>query len=333
MKIKFSHKFEDIVSIENLLDAWKEFLRGKRGKPDVHEFSLWLMDNIFSLHYELMARNYFHGGYQAFNISDPKPRNIHKASVRDRLLHRAIYRKLYPFFDKTFIADSYSCRIGKGTHKAINRFRSLAYKAGRNNTRTCWVLKCDIKKFFASINHQILMEILSQYISDRNILWLLNSVVDSFYSTRPGVGLPLGNLTSQLLVNIYMNEFDKFIKHKLKAKYYIRYTDDFVIISDNRDWLEQLISPIQNFLRTRLKLELHPEKIFIKTLASGIDFLGWVNFPDHQILRTTTKRRMFKRIEQNITGGTLNSYLGLLKHGNTYRVKDEIWKLLRNKVE
>ena len=328
MKIQFAHKFEDIISIENLLEAWKEFLRGKRRKLDVQKFSMRLMDNIFSLHNELSARVYAHGGYKAFSISDPKPRNIHKAAVRDRLLHHAIYRKLYPFFDKTFIADSYSCRNNKGTHKAINRFRSLAYKVNGNNTRTCWVLKCDIRKFFANIDHEILMKILGQYIPDKNILWLLDGIISSFHSASPGVGLPLGNLTSQLFVNIYMNEFDQFVKHKLKAKYYIRYADDLMILSDNKIWLENLINPIRNFLKSHLALELHPEKMFIKTLASGVDFLGWVNFPDYRVLRTSTKKRMFKRLEKNPSSETLNSYLGLLKHGNTYKLKREIFNLL-----
>ena len=119
MKIKLSHKFSDIIGVENLLEAWKEFVRGKRNKPDVQEFSLKLMDNLFALREDLSSGSYRHGGYQAFNISDPKPRNIHKASVRDRLLHHAIYRVLYPFFDKIFTSDSYSCRLKKGTHKAI----------------------------------------------------------------------------------------------------------------------------------------------------------------------------------------------------------------------
>ena len=119
MKIKLSHKFSDIIGVENLLEAWKEFVRGKRNKPDVQEFSLKLMDNLFAFREDLSSGSYRHGGYQAFNISDPKPRNIHKASVRDRLLHHAIYRVLYPFFDKIFTSDSYSCRLKKGTHKAI----------------------------------------------------------------------------------------------------------------------------------------------------------------------------------------------------------------------
>ncbi len=324
MRIQLSHKFEDIISVENLLEAWKEFVRGKRKKSDVQEFSFRLMDNILSLHSDLANRSYTHGGYQAFNICDPKPRNIHKASVRDRLLHHAIYRILYPFFDRIFIADSYSCRLEKGTHKAINRFRSFAYKVSKNNTKTCWILKCDIKKLFANIDHAILKQILRGYIPDKDILWLLDRVIDSF-ETRPGVGLPLGNLTSQLLVNIYMNEFDRFVKHKLKAKFYIRYADDFVIFSGDRNQLESLLLRVRAFLRAELKLELHPNKVFIETLASGVDFLGWVNFSDHRVLRTTTKRRMLKRIKEHPTRGTLNSYLGLLGHGNGYKLRKSIY--------
>ena len=160
MKIQLRHNFKDIVSVNNLLEAWKEFARGKRKKPDVQEFSLKLMDNLFVLHEDLSLDNYKHGGYHAFNLSDPKPRSIHKASVKDRLLHHAIYRILYPFFDKTFIADSYSCRINRGTHKALNRFREFAYKTSKNDTKTCWILKCDIRKFFASVDHKILLDIL-----------------------------------------------------------------------------------------------------------------------------------------------------------------------------
>ena len=218
MKIVLAHNFEDIASIENLLEAWKEFIRGKRNRRDVQEFQFQLMDNILTLYQDLANHTYKHGGYQAFDISDPKPRNIHKAIVRDRFLHHAVYRILYPFFDKTFIADSYSCRLSKGTHKALNRFREFAYQVSKNNTKTVWVLKCDIKKFFANIDQKILLDILSLYITDTNIIKLLAEVIGSF-SVRPNVGLPLGNLTSQLLVNIYMNQFDQFIKHQLKIKY------------------------------------------------------------------------------------------------------------------
>ncbi len=325
MKIQLRHSFEDIICLENLLEAWKEFMRGKRSKPDVQEFSLKLMDNLFTLQKDLSSGSYRHGGYKAFNLSDPKPRNIHKASVRDRLLHHAIYRILYPFFDKIFISDSFSCRLEKGTHRALNRFREFSYKVSKNNTRTCWILKCDIKKFFASIDHKILLDILDSYIPDKQIIWLLQGIIESF-STKPGMGLPLGNLTSQLFVNIYMNEFDQFVKHKLKAKYYIRYADDFVILSDDKSWLESLIFSIADFLNAKLKLHLHPDKVFIKTLTSGIDFLGWVNFSDHRVLRTTTKRRMIRRIKELPVPATINSYLGLMKRGNTRKLQSKIYK-------
>ncbi len=325
MKIRFSHKFEDIISIENLLGAWNEFSVDKKAKRDVLIFSSHLMDNLISLHQELANHSYNHGGYQAFNISDPKPRSIHKATVRDRILHHAIYRQLYPFFDKTFISDSYSCRLRKATFKAIDRFRKFYCIVSQNSRKTCYVLKCDIRKFFANIDHSVLMNILKEYISDKNVLWLLENVMDSFISHREGVGLPLGNLTSQLFVNIYMNEFDQFMKHKVRAKYYIRYADDFVILSQDRKWLEEILVKIREFLSTRLKLELHPDKVSIKTLSSGIDFLGWVHFPDHRVLRTTTKRRMFRNIKQKESKlEVVQSYLGLLGHGNGRKLRKEI---------
>lgn len=324
MRIQLADGYEDIISVENLLEAWREFARGKRTKGDVQEFSLRPMDNLLELHTDLRNRTYRHGGYQAFSISDPKPRSIHKASVRDRLLHHAICRVLYPFFNRTFIADSYSCRVGKGTHKALRRFQGFGRKVSENNTRTCWVLKCDIRKFFASIDQEILLAILRQYIPDTDVLRLIGEVVGSFSSTAPGKGLPLGNLTSQLLANIYLNEFDQFVKHRLKARYYLRYADDFVVLSSDRQWLKTLVPHIRRFLWDELRLELHPDKVSIKTLASGVDFLGWVHFPDHRVLRTTTKKKMLKRISENPTQATRASYMGLLKHGNTYRLRQII---------
>jgi len=213
--------------------------------------------------------------------------------------------------------------LKKGTHKALNRFRSFAYRVSQNNTKTCWILKCDIKKFFANIDHKIILDILDSYIPDKQIVCLLKEIIESF-SSKPGIGLPLGNLTSQLLVNIYMNEFDQFVKHKLKIRYYIRYADDFVVLSNDKNYLENLIPQINGFLFEKLKLRLHPSKVSIKTLNSGVDFLGWVHFPYHRVLRTTTKRRMIRRIAESPTPETLNSYLGLLKHGNTRKLENSI---------
>ena len=304
MKSILNHKFEEIISIENLLLAWQGFVRGKRNKKDVQIFQFSLMDNILQLHYDLKNKTYKHGGYQQFKINDPKPRTIHKASVRDRLLHHAVYRILYPFFDKTFVSDSFSCRNNKGIHKAINRFREFGHIVSKNSTKTCWVLKCDIKKFFASIDQNVLINILQKHINDENVINLLKKIIFSF---KPN-GLPLGNLTSQLFANMYLNELDQFVKHKLKLKYYIRYADDFVILSEDKNCLENLIPWIAHFLQDELKLQLHPDKVFIKTLNSGVDFLGWVNFPDYRILRAKTRERMFKRIKKSSSAETLNSY-------------------------
>lgn len=314
------------------------------------------MDNILFLHNDLKNKTYAHGAYEAFNISDPKPRNIHKASVRDRLLHHAIYRILYPYFDKRFIHDSYSCRLNKGTHRAMERFKRFARKASANSKRTCWVLKCDIRKFFASIDHQTLRAILKRHIQDEDTLWLLGRVIESFESDQGGTfaqgstlvhrntsfqpvfanqgltsskrGLPLGNLTSQLLVNIYMNEFDQWMKHRMKAEYYIRYADDFVILSNDKDELVELLPKIGAFLEEELKLTLHPDKVFIKTLASGVDFLGWVHFPDHRVIRTATKRRMMRNVRlQQGDPVTVQSYLGMLQHGNAFRISNEVQEI------
>ncbi|MBU0535081.1 reverse transcriptase/maturase family protein [Patescibacteria group bacterium] len=326
--IKFTHKYQDIISLDNLLVAWKEFRNGKRSRKDVQVFERNLMGNILQLHEDLETKSYKHSKYTVFKISDPKPRVIHKATVRDRLFHHALYRTLYLFFDRKFIADSYSCRIDKGLHAALNRFCKFSFKVSKNNTKTVWVLKCDIKKFFASIDHDILIGMLRESILDDNLIWVLSEVINSF---DPGgnKGIPLGNLTSQLFANIYMNKFDIFVKHVLKVKFYLRYADDFVFMSHDKNELAGLLPMIKEFLWEILRLELHEDKTLLRTVASGIDFLGWVHFPDRRILRTSTKRRMFRNIVYK--GGdkeTTQSYLGLISHGNTYRLRQEVARLV-----
>ena len=146
--------------------------------------------------------------------------------------------------------------------------------------------------------------------------------------TPHGHGIPIGNLTSQLFANIYLDRFDQFIKHQLKIKFYIRYADDFVILNQDKKCLQSLIPEIKSFLNQKLKLQIHPQKLFIKTLASGIDFLGWVHFPKHRVLRTTTKRRMYKKIFESPTNETKQSYFGLLKYGETFEIVAELEKRL-----
>lgn len=239
-------------------------------------------------------------------------------------------------FDKTFIYDSYSCRINKGTHKAVKRLAKFTRQVSKNYKGHCWVLKCDIKKFFASVDHGILLTLLRKKVKDENVFWLLEQVINSFCK-----GIPLGNLTSQVFANIYLNELDQFVKHKLKIKYYMRYADDFILVSSYKDTLQRSIVPIAEFLRNNLKLELHPDKITFRKLEWGIDFLGYIVLPYYVLPRTKTKRRMFKKLKikvDNFNNGkildtplnqTLASYLGFLKHANSFRVseelRDQIW--------
>lgn len=326
------NSFDKIISLENLFNAWQEFRKGKRKTKDVQIFERYLEDNIFSLHNELKGSVYSCGYYCQFKITDPKPRLISKAPVRDRLLHHAIHHILYDAFDKIFIYDSYSCRKNKGTHKAFERLVMWTRKISKNYTKTCWALKCDIRKFFDSIDHQILIKLLKARIQDDKVVNLLRQIIMGF-QISPGKGLPLGNLTSQLLVNIYLDPLDKFIKHKLKAKYYLRYADDFIFIGLNPDKLLGFFIEINRFLKRELKLHLHPGKIHLRKLSWGIDFVGYVALPYYNLPRKKTVKRIFRRIDYFLKHHpekiktTLPSYLGYLKHIDGYELSNALKNL------
>ena len=327
--------FKRIISPENLFGAWNNFRKGKANKSDVVEFEWNLEQNIFRLHRELSNKTYQHQPYSDFYIVDPKQRHIHKATVRDRVLHHAVMRVLNPIFEPTFIAHSFSCRIDKGTHKGVEAVRNMARRVSRNYTQPCFILKCDVKKFFDTVDHSILLSILGERIQDEETMWLLRKIIDSFCLAE-NRGLPIGNLTSQLFANIYLNKFDQFIKHELKVKYYARYTDDFIVVAGNREYLEQLIEPIRSFLRDNLLLELHPKKISIRKLSQGIDFLGYIIFPHYCLVRRKTERRMpmgltdkVREYNEGIISKetvvqSLNSYLGVLSHACGHRVSEEL---------
>lgn len=333
--------FGEMISVENLFSAWREFRRGKRKKTDVQEFEFNLEDNLFKLHQELENKIYQHSDYTTFNVCDPKLRRIHKACVRDRVLHHAIFRILYPIFDKSFIFDSYSCRLGKGTHKAVSRLEKFCRQLSRNNIQNIFALKCDVRKFFDSIDQDILLKIIKNKIRDNNAIWLIGEIIKSYRGNNDN-GLPLGNVTSQLFANIYLNELDQFVKHKIKAKYYLRYCDDFIVLGEDKHGLEELVCKINTFLIEKLKLKLHSGKIIIRKCRQGIDFLGYVSLPHHRILRIKTKRRIFKKLEkryQDLQSGLiskecfnqgLQSYLGILKHCKGYKIKNEILSLINN---
>ncbi|MBF8249550.1 MAG: RNA-directed polymerase [Candidatus Levybacteria bacterium] len=325
--------YSNLISLENLFQAWGEFRKGKAKRFDVQEFERNLEDNLFELHQELRNKTYQHGNYYSFYVNDPKQRHIHKAEVRDRVVHHLLYKYLYGLFDKTFIFDSYSCRLDKGTHRGVKRLEKFAREISQNYTQSCWALKCDIKKFFASVNHQILIKLLVKKVTDKDALWLLKQIIYSFHSgLGKDKGIPLGNLTSQIFANIYMNELDQFVKHKLKVKCYIRYADDFLFLSKNKNLLFEYVDVLRQFLSNKLKLELHPDKIIFRKLEWGIDFLGYVVLPHYILLRAKTKRRIFKKLKEKAGLENFNqsaqSYLGYLGHANSFKLRQAIGNMV-----
>lgn len=336
----FTNLFAKLVDIENLFFAWEGFKKDKKKKEDVLQFEKNMETDIFALNRELISSTYKHSGYTGFYISDPKRRHIHKAIVRDRVLHHAVMNILYPLYDKTFIHNSFSCRVGKGTHKGVQALRSMLLKVSKNNTRNAFVLKCDIRKFFDSVDHDILLTILNERIKDVKLMSLLTEIIGSFSGSQSNLferkGLPIGNLTSQLFANIYMDKFDQHMKHVLKVTHYARYTDDFVVVSDDKKYLLSLLTQISLFLNTELKISIHPNKIEIRKYSQGVDFLGYVVLPHYTKVRKRTVKRVRRKlgekmklyksdkIDKSRLDATLMSYLGVLSHANTYRFSEEI---------
>jgi len=246
----YSNLYPEIYSMKNFILAWKEARKGKTKKGYVIEFEKNLRDNLKLLHYELKFQYYKPKPLETFILRDPKTRKISKSDFRDRIVHHALVRIIEPIFDKTFIYDSCANRKGKGNLFALKRFYKFVRKVSRNGKMNGWFnnnqikgycFKADIKHYFQEVNHNILLDIIKRKITDERVLWLIKRILDNNNSSNLGQikGMPLGNLTSQFFANVYLNELDYFVKHKLKAKYYIRYVDDFVILHSSR---EQLLS-------------------------------------------------------------------------------------------
>ena len=332
--------FLHCASVSNLLEAWNEFKGGKRKKHDVADFEMHLEDRIFKLHRELTSKTYAHDPYFDFYICDPKRRHIHKATVRDRVLHQAVFRVLYPIFDRHFIFDSYSSRNDKGTHAGVERLVSACRKETDNWRGTAYALKCDVRKFFDSIDQKILRDLIGKKVSDPDMLWLIDLILASFEKEK-GKALPLGNVTSQLFANVYLNELDQFAKHVLKAKHYFRYCDDFIIVNKDKAHLEKMISKIQEFLKENLKLELHPNKVEIRKIKQGVDFLGYIVLPEGvSVVRAHTKHRIVRKVAKashdlnrdKISHETfesiINSYLGVISHASEKKMQILLQKYL-----
>ncbi len=309
--------YDSLFSLDNIFLSWNKFYSGKADKKDVMLFESNLAENLLDLHKDLLNGSYRHGDYDYFKVYDPKKRDIHKAQVRDRIVHQIIFDYLSIICEPDFIANSYASRVGKGMHQAVYKLQYFLKKTLANN-RNCWVLKCDIRKYFCSIDKSVLLRLIGIRTTDARILELIREIIFSY--KREIAGIPLGNITSQIFANIYLNELDRLIKFELGINEYIRYNDDFIIVGDSKKRLRELSELMRDWLANTLKLILPPEKISIRKAGQGVDFLGYVVFSHHIILRPKTKRRMLRLVNAR----NLPSYLGLLSHCRSYNLRLEI---------
>ncbi|MEK6938976.1 MAG: reverse transcriptase/maturase family protein [Nanoarchaeota archaeon] len=247
---------------------------------------------------QLLFHSYQPRPLETFILRDPKTRKISKAHFRDRVIHHALCNVIEPLFEKSFICDSYANRIGKGAFKAIKRFEHFSKEITKNYAFPAYVLKADIRHYFETVNHDTLLKILKSKIKDARIVWLIKKILKNHSSEK---GMPLGNLTSQFFANVYLNELDQFVKHQLKAKYYLRYVDDFVILHPSKILLEEWKNKIDSFLYEHLALELHPDKSRIISLENGVDFLGFKVFSHYRLIKRRNRRKFQRTLKENIS--------------------------------
>lgn len=346
-----------------LMDLYVAFLCAKRhkgSKPYVKRFERHLMQNLTELRDTLLDRTYKPAPSSCFIIERPKKREVFAAQFRDRVVHHLYYNYTHELYERTFIADSYSCIPGRGTHYGIQRLADHIRRASRNYTKTCYVMKLDIRGYFMHIDRQRLLEIATHSlekmsartdIADKDfLLWLTREIIlldpnencrivgseDDWTGLDPaksmrfvnsGKGMPIGNLTSQLFSNVYLNEFDQFMKRTLKCRHYGRYVDDAYVVSTDKEWLLSLVPDIKSFLSERLGLTLHMGKLTVTDTLYGVEFLGAFVKP----YRTYASNACLRRMERNIRNmhthdgdaviRSVNSFLGVLSHHKTYRIR------------
>ncbi len=321
-----THKnlYPQVWAFENVLAAAKKAQRGKRREADVYAFNADLERNLLVLRAELRDRTWQPGVYRDFYVYEPKKRLVSAAPYRDRVVHHALCRVLEPLWERMFIFDSYACRVGKGTHKAADRYTEFSRKAA-------YVLKCDIRRYFENVDHEVLLADLARYVRDDGVLWLARRILES-NSARPGVvpgrGIPIGNLTSQFFANVYLNRFDHWVKEELKARFYIRYVDDFVLLADEKPLLHAALAAIEQKLAER-GLAVHPAKQNVFPVGEGCDFMGYRIWPSHRRLRPKTGyhgRRKLRRLARHYAAGdvalgrvraSVAAWIGHVKHADT----------------
>lgn len=348
---KFNVTYEQITSYTNIYAAYLDARKGKSERNEIMRFSVELDSNLNSLYKELEEGRYKVGGYRIIYIHVPKKRLIMALQFRDRVLQWAIYRVLNPLYEKTYIKDSYACIKDRGREKAAARLQYWLRQVSRKPEQY-YYLKLDISKFFYRVDHEILLEILKRRIKDPRLINLFSTIINSekrAFGLPLGVdpcevdpremlfdkGMPIGNLTSQMFANIYMNELDQYIKHELRIKHLIRYADDTVILVESKEKAHWALGKIETFLLEKLRLNLN-SKTAIRPASCNVDFVGYVINKDEIRLRSATVKRMRSRIKYIVkayergemtlkeVNATMQSYFGLLKHCTNAGLKENI---------
>jgi len=328
----YKNLYPKIYDFRNLHAAYLKARRGKRYKDDVLSFSAHLEESLIQLQNELIWHTYQTGAYKSFCVYEPKKRLIMALPFRDRVAHHAICNIIEPIWEKRFISDSYACRVEKGTHAGVDRLtRSLRW-CRRTWGRT-YCFKADVLKYFASIDHNALKKLLRKRIACPDTLGLCDAIIDS---VGDDTGIPIGNLTSQLFANIYLHELDEFVKYTLRERFYVRYMDDFIVLSSDKNHLHAIRKKVEEFLWDKLRLRLNRKTQIFPVKSRGVDFLGYRTWPTHRLIRKSSIKRMkrkLKFINQDYRMGKISlkqiktsimSWVAHCKHADTYRLRQKI---------
>lgn len=335
-----SYSYEKLYSFKNLYRAYRQAALGKRNKSEVINFELDLANNLWSMKESLKDGTYTISGYYHFMVYDPKKRNIQALHFRDRVVQHSLCDNiLRPYFENRLIYDCAACRVGKGTHFAMKRLSEFMRAFYRKHGTKGYILKCDIRKYFDNIDHEVLKKRLSTF-PDERVRRLLYDIIDS-HNKDTGKGLPLGNQTSQWFALYYLDPLDRLIKEKYRIRYYTRYMDDLVLIHEDKNYLEKVLDGIREYAEDVLHLEFN-EKTQVFPISQGVDYIGWHFYLTDRgkvikRLRNSNKRRFKRRlksfarkyakdeVELDAIKRSLVSYNGHLKHGHTWKLRKHVY--------
>ena len=291
---RLNHLYSKICDVSNLEKAWKCVRLGKRYDKEVLRFGYNILGNILELHNELTWKTYRVGKYREFIIKDPKERLIQYLPLRDRVVQQALHQVIEPIFDKGFIDDSYACRKGRGTHRAMRRLQYYLNAARQKWGDEIYYLHCDIRKYFPHIDQNILYEQICRKVKCPDMLKLISTIIDS---SKSYPGLPIGSLFSQISANIYLNVLDQFVKHDLRERFYLRYMDNFIIVHHDKKHLQEVKEDIRGILKNRLRLEFNLRGTLIGKAGNGIEFVGYRVYADQVKIKKASIKRMKKRLK------------------------------------